>query len=72
VFQLLDLHVIEQKRVGSELQVEAIEHHKACSNSPCKLLPVNPRPALHLALAIALASARVQRRSKQTRNLITV
>ena len=46
VFQLLDVHVIEQKRVGSELQVEAIEHHNACSTSPCKLLPVNPRPAL--------------------------
>ena len=46
VFQLLDVHVIEHKRVGSELQVEAIEHHNACSTSPCKLLPVNPRPAL--------------------------
>ena len=32
---------------GSELhRVAAVERHNACSTSPCKLLPVNPRPAL--------------------------
>ena len=33
---------------GSELHAGGgdVEHHNACSTSPCKLLPVNPRPAL--------------------------